>query len=57
MFNEYGLSSDDTSDARIGRQRDEVERLWEKLSRRERENDCQKRQIDGLRRQDERQKR
>ncbi len=60
MFNEYGLSSDE----RIGRLRDEVERLREELTRRERdanklqqENARQKRQIDGLRRQDERQKR
>ena len=58
-FNEYGLSSDE----RIGRLRDEVERLREELTRRERdanklqqENARQKRQIDGLR-QDERQKR
>ena len=60
VFNEYGLSSDE----RIGRLRDEVERLREELTRRERdanklqqENARQKRQIDGLRRQDERQKR
>ncbi|MCY3820115.1 MAG: IS66 family transposase [Gammaproteobacteria bacterium] len=53
MVNEYGLSSDE----RIGRLRDEVERLREELSRRERENARQKREIDGLRRQDERQKR
>lgn len=53
VFNEYGLSSDE----RIGRLRDEVERLRKELSRRERENARQKREIDGLRRQDECQKR
>ena len=70
FFAEYGISlvcSTSTGlsgDERIGRLRDEVERLREELRRREgdankleQENDRQKRQIDGLRRQDERQKR
>ena len=60
VVDEYGLAGDE----RIGRLRDEAERLGEELRRRERdardlqqENDRQKWQIDGLRPQEERQER